>query len=232
MKDSRPSLVLFVIASALALVAKVFDMETLMIVTKPMVIPAIFYYYLQTKTRPVNILFSLALWLFFVADMIMVLFPDPVYGIFWVMGAGIGGYLILLKFAVNDCPARKFNLYNIVFVGLLLLLLGYFLFTVLSLNNVSVQLNYVMYLVYGIVLISLATVSALNYLSNNSTVFLYLSSMALCIVVSDLFYCISKFMIRLPIIDNINLFFQFMSYFFMVKYFNARTPEILMKQPN
>ena len=51
MKDSRPSLILFIVAGTLALVAKIFNLELLMIIAKPMVIPAIFYYYLQTKTR-------------------------------------------------------------------------------------------------------------------------------------------------------------------------------------
>lgn len=232
MKDSRPSLILFIAASALALLAKIFDIEFLMIATKPMVIPAIFYYYLQTKTRKVSILFSLALWLFFVGDMIMVLFPDPEYGIFYIMGVGMAGYLILLKFAIEDRAVIKFNLFNIIFLALLLLLLGYFLFTILNLNIDSIAMNYMMYLIYGIVMISLAIVSAYNYLSENSSNFLYLSCMALCIVVSDLFYCISKFMIQLSIIDNINLFSQFMSYFFMVKYFNSRKSKVMQNQPN
>ena len=65
MKDSLPSLVLFITAGTLALVAKICDIEVLMIVAKPMVIPAIFYYYIQTKTRDINFWFTLALWSFF-----------------------------------------------------------------------------------------------------------------------------------------------------------------------
>ena len=66
MKDRNPSLILYIAATILVLVAKVFDDEVLMLITKPMVVPAIYYYYLQTKTRDVNVVFSVAVWLFFI----------------------------------------------------------------------------------------------------------------------------------------------------------------------
>jgi len=228
MKDSRPSLILFIVAGALALMAKVFQLEDLMIATKPMVVPAIFYYYLQTRTRPVNLMFSSALWLFFISDMVMVLYPRS--GMPWIMATCMASYLIMIGFALSDRAAVKFNFFNVLFITLLLFLLGYFTFTILSLDIEGIVANYSMYLTYGVVLTLLAVVSAANYLSDNSIVFLHLSSMALCMVVSDLFFCIYRFVIDLPVIDHINLFAQFMSYFFMVRYFNSRK-KIARQEP-
>ena len=139
-------------------------------------------------------------------------------------------YLIMIGFALSDRPAIKFSAFNVVFITLLLILLGYFTFTILSLNVDSIISNYGMYMTYGIVLTMLAAVAAANYLSDNSVVFLHLSCMALCMVVSDLFFCIYRFVITLPIIDDINLFSQFMSYFFMVRYFNSRK-KVMQRQP-
>ncbi len=221
-------MILFGIAGALSIIAKVFDNELLMLIVKPMVVPAIFYYYLQTKTRKTSFLFSIVLWFFFIGDMIMVLFP--LSGILWVMGCTMASYLILLKFVLEDRSAIKFSFFNIVFLTLLLILLGYILFTILNLNIDSIVRNYLMYLVYGIILISLVAISTFNYLSDNSAVYLHLCSMALCLLVSDLFYCINRFIIQLPIIDHINLFSQFMSYFFMVKYFNSRKGKVMQRQ--
>lgn len=220
MKDSRPSLILFIIASLIAIVAKAIDNEMLLLLAKPMVVPAIFYYYLQTKTRNTSVLFLVALWFFFIGDMIMVLFPKS--GILWVMGCGITSYLILIYFAVKDRGLIKFNPFNIIFLTLLLLLLSYILFEILNLKIESITNNYLIYLTYGIVLITMVAISTFNYLSNSTAAFLHLCSMALCMMVSDLFYCINRFVIELPVIDHINLFSQFMSYFFMVKYFNSR----------
>jgi hypothetical protein len=81
-------------------------------------------------------------------------------------------------------------------------------------------------LTYGIVLIILIAVATFNYLSHSTGSFLHLSSMALCMLVSDLFYSINRFLIELPILDHINLFAQFMSYFFMVRYFNSRRHHV------
>lgn len=221
-------MILFIIAGTLALLAKIFNLEDLMIATKPMVIPAIFFYYLQTRTAPVNYLFSLALWLFFISDMVMILFPYS--GMPWIMVTSMASYLIMIRFALRDRAAIKFSAFNVVFIALLLLLLGYFVFTILSLNIEGIVANYGMYLTYGIVLTLLATVSAANYLSDNGVIYLHLSCMALCMVVSDLFFCIYRFVINLAVIDHINLFSQFMSYFFMVSYFNSRK-KIAKQQP-
>ena len=230
MRDSLPSLVLFITAGTLALVAKICDIEVLMIVAKPMVIPAIFYYYIQTKTRDINFWFTLALWSFFLSDMVMVLFP--LTGMVWIMVSCMVSYVIMLKFAIDDCKVIKFSAFNIVFLAILLFLLGYILFTILNLKIDSIISNYLLYLVYGIILIVLVAVSAFNYLSDSNTAFLHLCSMALCMLVSDLFFCIYRFVIQLPVIDHINLFAQFMSYFFMVKYFNSRKDNELQKLPN
>jgi hypothetical protein len=186
MRDSKPSLILFFAAGALAITAKIFNMELLMIVAKPMVVPAIYYYYLQTKRRKTSLMFSIALWCFFIADMVMLLFP--VNGMLAIMACCMISYLILLKFAVDDCNVIKLNLFNIVFLSLLLILLSYILVTILNLNIEDIISNYAMYLIYGVILILLVTVSAFNYLSDTSVVFLHLSSMALCMLVSDLFF--------------------------------------------
>jgi len=225
MKDSRPSLVLYIIAAIVVLVGKILNYELLMLIFKPMVVPAIFYYYLQTKTKNTNFLFSINIWLFFIADMIMLLYGES--AILWVMGCNIVSYIILVKFALSDNVKAKFSLFNIIFLTLLLSLLGFILFTILNLKIEDIIEYYFFYLVYGIVLIMLIAISAFNYLSSNTASFLHLCLMSLCILVSDLFYAIHQFIIELPILDHSNTFVQFLSYFFMVKYFNSRRIEAL-----
>ena len=224
MKDSRPSLILFLIAAVLSIAARMFNLETLTLIAKPIVVPAIFYYYLQTKTRKTSFWFSIALWCFFLGDMIMILFPED--WITYVMGFSIVAYLILIKFALQDAKKVKPDLFNLGFLTVMIMLLSYIVITILNLNIDSIINNYFLYLSYGVVLIILITVSTFNYLTDNSTAFMHLCSMALCFLVSDLFYAINAFIIDLPIIDHINLFSQFMAYFFMVKYFNARRKRV------
>jgi hypothetical protein len=220
MNDSGPSIILFIVASALVVIGRFFGLESLVLVTKPMVVPAIYFYYLQTRTQKVDVLFSIALWLFFVADMVVLLLGET--GTVCVLACGIGSYCIMLKFALGNVNVIKFSFLNILFVSILLLLLSYIFFTILNLEVESIVRNYLLYLAYGIVLIILVVVATFNYLSESNATVLPLCSMALCMLISDLFYCINRFFIHLPIIDHINLFSQFLSYYFMVKYFNSR----------
>jgi len=226
MKDSKPSLILFLVSAVMTIISRVLEHEMMTLIFKPIVVPAIFYYYLQTKTRRTNFWFAFALWLFFVGDMIMIIFPD--YDIVYVMVCGLVSYFILTLFAVADKEKFKFTAFNVGFVLVLLALLGYILFTILHLNAQSIVNNYFIYLAYGIILILLVTVSTINYLTQSNQAFMYLCTMSLCFLVSDLFYAINMFMFgtKLPLIDHINLFAQFMAYFFMVKYFNARRRKI------
>lgn len=222
MKDSRPSLALFIISAGMSLLARFFEWEPVTLIFKPIVLPAIFYYYLQTKTRRTNFWFVAAIWLFFVSDMTMVIFPDG--DIVNVMFSTITAYVILLKFALADMDSIRFSWFNTLFLAALIGLLSYLLSAILELRAESIVNHFFMYLAYGIVLIMLVAASTFNYLTMSTNSFMYLCTMALCMLVSDLIYAINMFLFKtqLPILDSINLIAQYMSYFFMVKYFNAR----------
>lgn len=221
MRDSRPSLILFAVAAILVVIAKIFEFDQLIWVVKPIVVPALYYYYLQTKRKPrISLLFSIAIWLFFVADMIMILYPNK--GIIAIMYCCLVSYLILIKFAIDDCKRIKFSAFNIMIIILLLFLLSYIVYSILTLSMGNIVEGFPLFLLYGIVLIALGVIAVTNYLSNGNVAFLYYCLMAICMIISDFFYCIHKYVFEMPLIDHTNLFVQFVSYFFMVKYFNAR----------
>lgn len=220
MRDKQPALILYVAAVALAMIAKVFEFETLMLVSKPIVVPAIYYFYLQAKREKINLLFSVAVWSFFVADMIVVLYSKS--AILSIMVCGMISYSFLTWFGIKDAKNIKFNAVNVLVLALLLLLPSYMLFRILNLDVEDISGHYSVYLLYGIILLTLVGVSIYNYISNATHAFLYLCIASVCMLLSDLFYCVYKYMIELPVFENINLFAQLISYFFMVKYFISR----------
>lgn len=224
MKDSRPSFILFVMASTGVIVGKIFDWELLMLLTKPMVVPAIFYYYLQTKTKNTNLIFSMVMFLFFLGDMIILL--DPKSGLLGIMICAMLAHLLLIKLAFEDRLQLKFSFFNLFFLTLLLLLPSYILYLLLNLNEDSIDKNYLLFLVYGVVLIFLVGISIINHLSHHETSSLYMSAMAISLMLSDVLYSIAHFILDLPLLDHINLAIQFMAYYFMVKYFNSRKTEV------
>lgn len=221
MRDSRPSLILFVAAATMAVVARITESDVLNLIFKPIVVPAIFYYYLQTKRTKTNFFFSIALWLFFIADMIMVIFTD--YNIVHIMVCVLIGNVIILRFALDDMTGDV-SWYTGMILATVLALLGYLLVTILNLPEKSIDNHFFIYLSYGIVLMLIVAAAIFNYLSESTQAFMHLLTAALCMLLSDIFYAINLFMFQknLPILDNINLIAQFMSYFFLVRYVNSR----------
>ncbi|HRN99518.1 MAG TPA: lysoplasmalogenase family protein [Flavobacterium sp.] len=226
MKDSQPSFVLFAIASVLAVSARVMEWELLELIAKPMVIPAIFYYYLQTKTRKTSIQLSAILAVFFIGDMIILLDSG---GLFGVMVCGMIAHLLLISQATSDRMGLNFSLFNITFLALLLLLPSYVLYTLLQMGVNNIDENYFFFLSYGVILIAMVAISVINYLSHGDTASLYLATLAIALLVSDLLYSISKFIIPMLLLEQINLVSQFMAYYFIVRYYNARR-ELKMKK--
>ena len=221
MKDSKPSLYLFFIASILVILARIFDFEKVDWLLKPTIIPAILYYYLQTKTSKTNYLLLLVFLFFFIGDMIILMFPNGKLD--WVLLSFAFGYVLLLYTVIKDFRFVKFKkiiiLYTLIIAFFLLLLLN----EILDLPVEEIINNHITFLVYGILLIIIATISIFNYLVNPNINSLNLFSMSLCFLISDLFYCFDKFVFSSFLFDIFNLATQFLSYFFMVKFFTTRS---------
>ena len=227
MKDSKPSFILYVLASVLAIAGRVMDCEILQLVAKPMVVPAIYYFYLQTKTRRTSWVFSAVLTAFFLGDMAMLL--DPENGLFGVMIAGTVAHLLLINLALSDRSALKFSLFNLSFLAILLFLPSYILYTLLHLSVDSINENYFLFLSYGVILIFFVGLSVIQYLSHGDAPSLYLCTAALALLTSDLLYSISRFIMEMTLLVNINLAAQFLAYYFLVRYFNSRPYELKLR---
>lgn len=61
MKDSIPALILYIIAVIIAVLGIVVDNEILLLFSKPVIVPAIFFYYIQTSKTSINWFFTLGL---------------------------------------------------------------------------------------------------------------------------------------------------------------------------
>ena len=227
MRDKRPALILYGAAVTLVLVAKIFRIENLMLIAKPMVIPAIFYYYLQTKRAKINLLFSFGLLMFFIADMIMVVVNQA--DLVLLMFCAIVSYCVIIIFSIRDSRDLKMNLSHLLLWLLTMILPAAIILTFLNLQDDFFINNYLVCALYGVVLLSMLGISIYNYISKANNAFLYLCIATVCLFLSDLFYCVHVYMIKLPVISILNLITQLVSYFFIVRYFNLRKRIIGVK---
>ena len=221
----KPSLLLYFASSLLVLFAVVINKQELEQLVKPIVIPSIYFYYLQYRYKRVNWWFSIAILVCFVGDMIVLI--DPQFEILWVIFSFLVCYIILIKFGIEDLVPQKLTIANIGFgiisVGFLL----FVIFSIIDLMEPKSTERYILFLLYGICLLILTVISLFNFFSDASKAALYFSIMALCMVISDVFYSFYHFIEPFEMFNYINIFFQLASYYCMVSYFLVRNEKPL-----
>ena len=132
------------------------------------------------------------------------------------------GYLILLKTIVEDLIKIEFNFSSLLYVFILMILLAGILYFILDLPITQIIENYWLFMIYGIVLITLVLLATYNYVSSQNINSFNLLIATLAMLLSDLFYCLYNYVMKSSILDAMNLFTQFLSYYLLIKYYNSR----------
>src|SRR5574343_353837 len=117
---------------------------------------------------------------------------------------------------------KKYNISNVSFY-IVLLLLFYLLYNVLSFINESSQLEFSIYIMYGIQLFVMGILTFLIQFNFNNRTVLYMVLAVTTFIVSDLFFVFTIRMKDEIALKLINIITQQLSYFFYVGYFIYRT---------
>ncbi len=227
MKSSAsPALVLFFIASCLSIVGVFFKIDSLVLVMKPVIVPSICYYYLQKEEFKVNWLFFLAIFCSFISDMI-VLFKLP-EGDFSIAIFNILLYLIWIYFLLKDMGVKMVNPKFIFYFVFIVLSFFSITYTVLGLMSSLDDFMINVYMVYGCVLSVLSSIAVFNHFLKLTEKTFYGLIMCFCFIISDVFFAIYNFYLKMEVFVIFNLAAQFISYYYMVKYitFNKVNNEI------
>jgi len=226
MKTKTIAYYLYFITCITALVAIVIDNEFLLLIAKPIIIPAVYFYYL-TKAKTVNFFFTLVVLLSFVGDTVILLkISDPLF----VMVPYYLSYLILIGFIVSDIVRiPSVNLTNVLLSLLVLSGHALMLYLVLDLQTINGRKFIVPFSIYGVTLSLMVTLSAYNYLADKSISGFYMLIGCGCCLVSDVFYVMYNEHFHFPILTYINSAMQFFTYIFLVKYILNRKTKRMVK---
>lgn len=217
MKANRPSLVLYFTACVLVVVFKIMEFDTLMPYTKSMIIPLAFMYYLITNNYKITWIRALVFLSCFVGDVIVLLkFYDSIIG---GLLSFLIVYLLLLKISIDDFRKMKFRKEDGLSMVVSLFFIATICITVLSLKFEKIKPDFYLFVIYGIVLSFLSFFSVTNYLKKGSYYFLNFLLMTICFVLSDVFFIIYEFYLKLYAFSFICIIAQIISYYFMVIYF-------------
>ncbi|REG99696.1 hypothetical protein C8P67_104327 [Flavobacterium aquicola] len=217
MKASTPSLILFFVTSVLAIIFKLLQSDMLMLYTKSVVVPSLFIYYLVSNNYKTKLLNALIFLLFFVREVFNTLriIESPMGSFLCVLMV----YILLLFFAWRDSAFLKYKYNDIFSISLLFIGMGAICFSVLNLKLENLELDFSLYVVFGLILSLLTVFSILNYIKAGSLVFFNGMLMCVSFVISDVFFVLYKFYFYNYLLTLVSLVTQFSSYFFMVNYF-------------
>jgi hypothetical protein len=224
MKASTPSLILFIVTSILAIFFKLLDHDTLVLYAKSIVIPSLFIYYLVSNNYKITFLKALIFLLFFIRDVFNTLkINETAMGSFLCV---LGVYVLLLYLAQKDFKILKFSYNDSLSIFVLIFGITTICYSVLNLKLENLELDFSLYVVFGIILSVLSVVSILNYLKNGSYAFFNAMLMCICFIITDIFFVLYKFYFYNNVFTLISILTQFSSYFFMVNYFLEKEKAI------
>lgn len=217
---NKPALIMYFIACVFYMMGVMMDNNEIMLVAKPVIVPAIFFYYLQEKKIKFNWTYALITILFFTGDMIVLIDSDNLFIL--VIAVFFLAYLFFLKGLVDDLVTIRLQFINKTHLFALLICVFFLIYLLISIVDVLIENkteNLGLIVLYGIVLVSIGTLASLNYITKPSryTTFMILASLSF--VISDVFYILKKDFLEIAILDYLNNFTQIISYYFVTKYF-------------
>jgi hypothetical protein len=216
MKASTPSLILFFVTSALVVLFKLLDYEGLVLCGKSILIPSLFIFYFVSNNYKITFLKGLIFLLLFIRDIFTTLnISESAMGSFLCI---LAVYVLLLYLAQKDFKFLKFSYKDSLSIFILILGIGAICYSVLNLELENLELDFSLYVAFGIILSVLSIISIINYIKKGSYAFFNSMLMCLCFIITDIFFVLYKFYFYNYAFTLISIITQFLSYFFMVNY--------------
>lgn len=220
MRLEKPALMLYFLACILAITATIIHSEYLLVIAKPIIIPAIFFYYLSAKKCAFNWLYAIFALLAFVGDTIVLLELDN--ETIYIMVPFIISYVILLYFIIQDVLKLKFDLQGFAIGLFIFSLLMLTAFTLVQFFEEESKFLTIPVIIYGVILGLQAGLAGYHFQGSSSNMSFYLAMSALFNCVSDVFYVIFTLIIHDPKFLSVDIALQVFSYYFVIKYFVLR----------
>lgn len=217
MKASTPSLILFTLTSVLTVIFKLLNLDSLVLCAKSIVVPSLFIYYLVSNNYKMTFLKGLIFLLLFARDVFVTLnVKESAMGSLLCV---LAIYILLLFLAQKDFKLLEFNFKDSLSVVILLFGITTICYSVLNLKLENLEMDFSLYVAFGIILSILSVVTILNYIKIASYVNFNAMLMCICFIITDIFFVLYKFYFYHFIFVLISIITQFSSYFFMVNYF-------------
>jgi hypothetical protein len=222
MHKKCPAFYLYVISSICYLIAALFKSEMFMLVTKPIIIPSIAFYYFMSF-RKFSWSYVFVMFFFFIGEIFFLLNLNELYIevlLIFLIPYVFVNYNLVQK--VRRIPfkhiQRNFD-FTTIFILVFLLILLYRILEIIETTN---PIEYYIYVAFGLNLLLMGYLTAViqNYNANKEN--WYLVAAVVTFILSDLFFILYFNIQKLLVFDLIYQSSQLISYFFFTKYFAVK----------
>lgn len=215
MKITKLALFFYIVFAVASTIANFMDWNGLKLFAKPLVIPALSFYYLANVKR-VDLLPGLFLFFCFIGDAVALM--DFEGEILYLMGPFFCANIIICVMAWMDLEPWKSDWSNVFSIFVVLSFLFYLWKAVVSFFETTTS-NMQLYVgVFGLTLVIMNAITAYNCIWRMQMSNLFLLLTAVSILISQVFYVIYNFEFRLIVLDTIHFICQNLSYLFLVLY--------------
>ncbi len=220
MKTSTPALILYILSGLLFFISAITGNEYLTLISKPIIIPSIFFYYWQERHGKINFWFAMVLFLLFISGILNLFDDEKIF--FYVIVFNLLAYCILLSFVLKNVFELKFHFpdkINLSYIVLMFLFLSSLLYTSLVLMfDLRFELYFVI-IIYGISSVSLGSLSTILYTQQQSQANFFLMMTSFTFIMSDLFYVLYYYYFDFTIFRGISILSYIVSFYVLVNYF-------------
>ena len=217
------SLYLYIGSTFLLLIATLLNNEILTFIVKPILIPAVVFYYFSKIKRKPNDLFVLSFVLFFIGDMLCLINIEDYFQL--GLYVFLFPYLIIISFVYKDLKvllkSRIIKKIDISFF-LVILLLIYLFFSILNLLNFNTKKEFICTVIIALELLTMTIFTAIVFLYSSYKKSAYLALAIISFILSDTFFMLDVQFLDIVAFKVVNTIAQSASYFFYVCYFLER----------
>lgn len=217
---NKPALILYFVACAVFMLSVVIGNGDMMLVAKPVIVPAIFFYYLQEKKIKFSWSYVLITALFFIGDMIVLIDLPELFTV--IVAVFLIAYLFFLKGLIDDLVNIRWKFINKTHLFALLICVFFLIYLLISSVDIMIASKVEplwLMIFYGIALMFVGGVASMNYIIRPSRYSTFMILASLSFVISDIFFLLKMDFPEIEILNYLNNFTQIISYYFLTKYY-------------
>lgn len=196
------------------------DWEIMTLISRSIIVPSIFLYYIQSKKNKLDFLPLILCTLYFIGEIIIQTKPEN--SLSWLSSIYIFSYFIITYRVIILFDFKLLLLQNKRFfyiaLGILFLLIFIFFLSIDLIFNLNFEYKF-LFITCGFILLILASLTSIQFLLSKTKSNKSLVIAIILFIISDLFFALQLYFVEYFFVQFIATVTQTLTYLYIIKYF-------------